>query len=345
MAAGIFITDTHLSPVTFDINQSIFQQVRKKANELGLQKVYHGGDIFDNRKAQPLSVLKMFEKILDDFYDDNIDLVAIPGNHDKNDYKSEDSYLDPFKHHPAFKLITKIGAEALNNKFDLILLPYFSESDTYMTYFAEADKILKGSKKYFLLTHIAVNGVKNNDGSKVDNNIKKELFAKYKNVLIGHYHNQSVICNNITYIGSAYQHNFGEDNKKGFYVIEDDGELTFIKAIFPEYKKVIIELATTTPMMAEKLINEHKSNIDRMRFVFRGTYEQVNSIDKNLYTKNGIDVKFESAELQQGVEEAIDNKFVTFDKSSIESEFKTFCKKNEIKKIEVGEKYIKQILK
>lgn len=344
MAIAIILTDTHLSPATEEVNKSVYKQAREHAKKLGLNSVYHGGDIFDSRKAQPLSNLKAFENILDEFKEDGLELIAIPGNHDKNDYRSENSYLDPFKHHPAFALISTFATVQLKSKVNLTLIPFFNESDTYAQYLEKANSYMNKGEKYFLLTHIAVNGVKNNDGSKVENSITMDMFSKYEQVLIGHYHNQSVVGKNINYIGSAYQHNFGEDTKKGFCVIEDDFSLSYIKAIFPEYKKVVVDLSSVTPTEAEKLINKHKSETDKVRFVFKGTYEQVNAIDKNSFKKEGIDVKLESAEIEIGVEQAENNEFVSFDKSGITDEFANFCETNNIENSEIGKKYLQQIL-
>ena len=344
MALSIFLTDTHLSPVTEDINISIFNQVREEAKKLGLTNVYHLGDIFDARKAQPLQTLKTFEKILDDFAADGMVLIAIPGNHDKNDYKSENSYLDPFKHHPAFKLISTFEIIKLADNVRLICIPFFSENAVFSTYFDKAVSYIKKGQKCFLMTHIAVNGVKNNDGSKVENTLSKEMFSKFEQVFVGHYHNQSIIGKNINYIGSAFQHNFGEDENKGFCILHDDFEIEYIKAVFPKYKKIIVDLSKTSPKQTEQLIKEHKSENYKVRFVFKGSFEQVNAIDKNLFKKQGIDVKLESAELEAGIEEAEQDEFVSFDKTGIENEFEIFCTENKIEDKKTGKKYINQIL-
>ena len=344
MAIAIILTDTHLSPNTIDVNKSIYSQVIQEAQKLGLDTVYHAGDIFDSRKAQPLSVLQTFIEILDMFHESGIKLTAIPGNHDKNDYKSERSYLDPFQHHPAFELVSTQKIVKVNSKFKIALIPFFNESDTYSSYLTSTNGYIQKNDRCFLITHIAVNGVKNNDGSKVDNHITKEMFSKYENVLIGHYHNQSVVHKNITYIGSAYQQNYGEDNKKGFCVIDDNGELYYIKSKFPEFKKVTVDLNSVTLIEAENLIKVHKTENDNVRFIFKGTYEQVNAIDKNLFKKQGVDVKLESSEIEVGVEQAENNEFVSFDKTGITEEFETFCQINSIENSEIGKKYLSQTL-
>lgn len=348
MAKAIFITDTHLSPSSVELNKDIFEQVISKAKELGLEKVYHGGDIFDSRKAQPLTVLKSFEEILDRFLEEGLMLIAIPGNHDKNDYNSKDSYLDPFKYHPAFVLYSEYGIEELSKYSDIALLPFFSESGTYSEYLKNLNKHIKEDKRTFLLTHIAVNGVKNNDGSQVENSITEDTFSKYSLVIIGHYHNRSNTAHNIMYMGSAYQSNFGEDSKKGFMLLSetDDGgfETEFIQSHFPEYKKVVLDLNEVTPVEAERLIEDYDTENDNVRFVFKGSYEKINAIDKNKFKRQGVDVKLESLELEVGIIEAQNEEFVSFDKEEIKKEFDSFCDSNEIDNKETGKKYLTQIL-
>ena len=52
-------------------------------------------------------------------------LICIPGNHDKTDYSRKNSFLDPFKYHPSLTLIEEY------NEFDLVenvrfhFIPYF----------------------------------------------------------------------------------------------------------------------------------------------------------------------------------------------------------------------------
>lgn len=344
MALAIILTDTHLSEKTIDINKSIFSQVISKAKELNLDKVFHGGDIFDSRKAQPLSVLKAFEDILEMFNEAGILFVAIPGNHDKNDYRSEDSYLDPYRHHPSFDLYSTFGSFILNEKYDLSLIPFFNESDTYSNYLNEYMDYIDLDKKTILLTHIAVNGVRNNDGSEVSNNITSELFSKFDKVLIGHYHSYSKVGDKVIYIGSAFQHNFGEDDKKGFTIIEDDGSISFFKSQFPEYQKIVINIEDYSPKQIEKILSDYDTEKNNVRLVLKGNYEQINSIDKNKLKQQGVDVKLEASEIQVSINEAVEDKFVSFDKKAIKEEFDEFCQINEIQNSEIGKNYLTQIL-
>ena len=341
MVKAIVLTDTHLNQNNIDQNKDVYIQAINLAKKHNLNKVLHAGDIFDARKGQTDSLLKTFEEILDLFHENGITLVAIPGNHDKSDYKSDVSYLDPYKHHPGFNLL-RSGGFAEDN---IYMFPYFLEDGTYESLLKQSiQRDFKNfGKDCILITHVAVNGVKNNDGSKIENNIKPALFSKFTKVLVGHYHNKSTVGTNIFYIGSAFQHNFGEDISKGFTLIMEDGTTQFAKATFKEYKKIVIEIEKVSPKEIEKMVETYANSEDSIRFVFKGTHEKLQAIDKTKFTKVGIDIKRESDEIEIGVEEAKNDEFISFDQTSIAKEFDEFCEQNNLDK-KSGNKYLKQTL-
>lgn len=339
---AIVLTDTHLKEKNIEINKSIYSQAIKLAKENGLKCVYHGGDIFDSRKAQPLIIQKSFEDILDMFLEENIELIAIPGNHDKSDYTSKHSFLDAFRHHPAFNLITEYDNHVLSDKIDLCLIPFFDEKLVYSDYLKLGIKTLTKNKKNILLTHIAINGVKNNDGSVVEHSLDSKMFNNFEKVICGHYHNNSLVNGNVYYIGSAFQHNYGEDENKGFTFINKDGSLEFVRSEFPEYKKILIDISDFTTKDKKQLLSQLKNNSENIRVVFKGSYEELQSINKSEFSDIGIDVKLEPNEIQEGIIEAFNNEVISFDKKSIISEFEEYCEINNIKNKQQGLNYLKK---
>lgn len=56
------------------------------------------------------------------------------------------------------------------------------------------------------------------------------IFLPFDKVFVGHYHNRTVIPQTrIEYIGASRQHNFGEDEEKGYTVLYTDGTHEFVK--------------------------------------------------------------------------------------------------------------------
>ena len=153
---ALFSNDWHLKKDNTEKIKDLVNQKCELAKKLGLFRVYVLGDVFDSRKSQTLDVLKAFEEILDIFKSHNVQCVMFPGNHDKTNYSSEHSFLDPYKHHPKFKLISdsNLIIEGENDfKVNFHILPFFEESIWKESF--KAIGTFKGEKNV-LLTHIAI---------------------------------------------------------------------------------------------------------------------------------------------------------------------------------------------
>lgn len=240
---AIWITDLHLSIDTIKVVSDCMMQVAEKCLSIENPVVIIGGDIFNSRSGQPQEVLTVFSNIIKKYSELGIKIIAIGGNHDKLQYTSEDSYLDPFSGFENFILVRDSFSVNIS-EFGLKLhfIPYFDEKLTYSNYLEKVvTENLELDKKNLLFTHIAINGVKNNDGSKVEGELSKNLFKHFNRVVVGHYHNRQAF-DNVLYTGSAYQTNFGEDHQKGCSLIYSDGSIEFCKLDFPEYKTQKISL-------------------------------------------------------------------------------------------------------
>lgn len=357
---GIFSSDWHLDKENIEIKLNIVEQLLMAAQQLNLKSIYCLGDIFEERKAQPLINLNGFDKILNLFEKYNKNLIAIPGNHDKVSYLSEDSYLDQYRYHPNFVLIKDSNSFIIDNNFILHLVPYFDEKEGLylkylkksldkIKYYNEGNDIKKGNKipeyKHILLTHISISGVKNNDRNVVDNEIKQSLFKDFNLVLVGHYHDRSNIGFNIKYIGSLNQSNFGEDYNKGYTILYDDLSLEDKILNFKKYIKININLKENTSTQIENLFNQYKNSEDKIRFEFIGTKEELSSLNDNKFKLSGIDIKKKQLEIEENIIEASKGQFISFTKNDILNEFTEFCKLKEIKDFKYGEKKLKEKLK
>ena len=339
---GVFFADTHLSESTIEINKFIWKQADELAIKLGVP-LFHGGDVFTARKAQPLVVLTAFQKILDEL---KSKVNFIPGNHDKVDLNSRNSYLDQFCHHPKVQLYRYYGSIPLGNDIHLHMLPYFKEDEKYSEYLKELlddNVVIEKGKQNILLTHIAIDGVPNNDSSVVLNNLNQDLFGFYDLVLIGHYHQRKELGDNMLYIGSAYQNDFGEDYQKGFMILYNDLSFEFVNSKFPQYVTIKIDLDT---ILEEEITAFHKTyqnSSDFIRFVVTGKEEKRKAFDKTKYESVGIKVVFKDTSIETEIEKASKGKFVSFNKYNIGDQFKEFCIKENLD-YNHGIKYLKEQL-
>jgi exonuclease SbcD len=265
-------------------------------------------------------------------------MYIIPGNHDKTHQDSEKSYVDIFRRR---KNIVVLRNECVID-FDGVtvgFLPFFT--DSYANRLKEVKDAAKGvgNGSNILITHQAFNGVRNNDGTVVEDGNSTKSVKFWDKVLVGHYHDSSVIGNNIYYIGSTYQANYGERfDDKGFTVLYDNGEIEFFPSKFPRYIKVKLEL--TDDIDSE--IEMHSSENDNVRFIFSGEKTDIHKIDRQKLDEYGIDVKFELNEVNEEILKVETGDFSSMSKKNIYGYFREYCEIQDIdkEKMSIGMKHL-----
>lgn len=343
-AVAAIITDVHLDKGKTDLVKDVFNQLANVCWRLGVETVICAGDVFTSRSGQPLECLNAWQEILDTFANRNIVIIVIPGNHDKTDGDSYESYLDVYSGHPAMRLYRKSAYLDLDG-LGVTLVPYFGANK-----WREELKALKVPKKDIMITHVAFNGVRNNDGTEVTDAVAPAEVKDWKRVLVGHYHNRSKVGKNIVYIGSAYQNNFGEDvNNKGFCILYNDASFVFQESHFPLYIKHTIKATDreTLQNLLEKY-GEETNRKDHIRFEFVGRQADFQQIDfTDIQTRYGIDCKCRSEEEIQAIEESAGEEVLNYDTGAIVKDFYAFCAKNSIKgaKLKYGIGLIKMLRK
>lgn len=347
-ALAVNSADWHIKPNNTEQIIGLIQQKITLAKRLKVDKLICLGDVFQSRQAQPLSVLKCFEYILDLIKEAEMTLYCIPGNHDKTDYSSENSFLDQFSWHPALKL-TKV-----NDKLTLVeglrihLLPYFEEGK-WVDKLNDVNLGLLKKGKNILLSHQALSGSVNNDSSKIENSIKPSLFKDFYKVFLGHYHNQQQIGKNIFHLPSLQANNFGEDNEKGFTILYDDGSHELVNSEFPEYHTIKVNLDKMTKKELNELKKDGATLIKdsgaNIRFKFEGSEDKVKAIKQEEFTAFGIDIKKIHKSVIKSVEKAKIGEVVTYNDETILEKFDIFCEEEKYDNVEYGRGCLTQKLK
>ena len=331
----IFSTDWHLTDTNIDLIKDLIRQKIELAQKHSIKRVYALGDLFDSRKAQKMITLIAFGEILNMFHKAKIKLVAIAGNHDKTDYESEYSFLEPFRHHPAFELVETESVYEEGN-FLFFLLSYFKEN-TVLPNYLNFNVAKLSEKKCYLLTHIAISGVVNNDGSKVESELKQTKFSEFQKVFVGHYHDPQSF-GNIHYIGSIAQNNFGENYKKGFTLFYSDGSHELIESVFPKYTTFEFDMdADDFEAVLEQYSNEHVNSKDNIRFVLIGAVNALKSLKIDYLKENGIDVKIKAKEVTEKKYQS--TQFEEYNDNTIRNAFAEYCEEESLD-YKTGEKYL-----
>ncbi len=319
-------TDWHLEEDNLDEIEDLIHQQCSLSEELGTKDLFCLGDIFDSRISQKQSVLSRFSKILDYIEEKGMVLYSIPGNHDKTDYGSKESFLTPFKGRKCFELFVVSGGVPYPEYGIMVeFLPFFKE-DVWIKKFKEVLDYNEGIdvEKRILCTHIAITGSRNNDGSLVTSSLSSKLFKNYFKVFSGHYHDTQKIGSNFIHIPSIRQNDYGENTNKGFTVVYSDGSHEIINSKFKKFIKIDIDIDSQEDELV-RLTKKYKNNDDNIRFEISGSENKLKSFKKENITSVGIDVKTKIKEIQDDVLFIEKEEIKKYNKSSIKGYFAEFC--------------------
>lgn len=307
----------------FEIISLVKQQI-ELAKKLGVNTLICLGDVFTSRKSQSLKALMTFRIILNTIKSEGMYLHCIPGNHDKTSYESNDSFLDPFQGENFF-LHRSFGVHIIE-QVTLYFMPFF-EINTYLEKFANFTP--KSDFKHVLLSHQALTGSKNNDGSIVTNRLTPSFFKDFDLVLLGHYHDYQEINQKIFHIPSIRQNNFGEDEIKGFVVLHDDLDFEIITSNFKRFKKYTIDLSNLSKKELKSAVLEAESlsKDNNVRIEFVGDETKLCQVDTNDFASKGIDIKKKL--LISDSQDAIFDTKISYEDDDIIKAFEQFCIEND----------------
>lgn len=325
-----FLSDTHLKEDNLELVVSVFQQFIKNCEDHNVKVAFFIGDWFYERSGQTLACQLVTRYIMELIEQSGITMYFLPGNHDKRNLSSRSSYLHAYiterdKHLSLVESYERI----LVGDILIHMIPYFQEGEVYTEQLQQVDYSPK--LKNILLTHIAVNGVRNNDGSVVDSGVAVKAFKKFDRVFVGHYHDFSTLNDGqIVYHGSTHQAHYGEQSgDKGFTFLYDDLSYGRIAADFPKYIHIKVESSDKEEVrtMLQK-VDSGEFKTSNVRITFKGSYSDIQSVDKQHFEKMGIDIRFENT-VEKEVEDLIASETVTtFDKKEIMKQFLFYSKEN-----------------
>ena len=329
----MIFTDIHLKEFNYqEIENLLIGQGIDICKTNNIKQCFCLGDVFDSRVSQKQIVLSTWDKILDVYDKAGIELICIRGNHDSSDYKSSDSFLKPFKYHPNFRLVDDIDIIRIGNVL-FGCIAYYDE-DIWIERFNDLVECIKDERqskdKLVCLGHIAITGSQNL-GHVTENRLNLKTFKDFDMTFQGHFHDFQEIGEIFVHLGSLTQNNFGEDERKGFWIINDDLSYALIPSKGKPYRKLTIDLQTTTSKQVDKLVKSFKKeNEDAfIRVEFKGNQDELKAIDKKVYQELGIDVKLKATEVEDNSNEVETSEVKALTNSDIIKKFKDFCNQNE----------------
>jgi DNA repair exonuclease SbcCD nuclease subunit len=344
---AFIINDIHIKLNNLSLISNIFKQVLSLGKSKDVRNLFILGDVFDDRKYQRQDSLKFLHEWLVEL-SNYFTIFMIPGNHDKTDYNSSDSFLIPYESIEGVNLLDEFCFEFIDNE-NVCFAPFFNENvwlDKFDEFcqFLYQEGVYEGAvSEFLLLTHMAFEGSVNNDGLKVKNPLKPSIFNGWK-ILTGHYHNSHEVSDNIIHLPSPYQDNYGENNHKGITLLtleEGVSEIEHIQLDFPSYHKFVFDIDNEKDIL-KKIDRIKEENIDNVRIELVGSEEKVKSFNKELLQKEGFNVKTKIKDIER-FDVAIEEDLKKVDSSMVIEEFKIFCEKGELN-YNQGINYLKKVL-
>jgi DNA repair exonuclease SbcCD nuclease subunit len=238
-----------------DIAINFAKWASKTYKDLGIDEILIPGDIFHNRSEIGVSTLAVAKEFFDYFKDFTVYISS--GNHDcfykNNSTVNSISILDGWSN---IQIIDK-DCETIKTPYkDIVMVPWGVEYDQI----PQTDGIIFG---HFEISSFYMNSYKVCEHGMES----KQLFKKAPLIISGHFHkkdDRKYDKGRIVYLGSPYQHNFGDiGDARGIYILDlEKNELEFIENnISPKHLKLSTKAFVENPESIDSaLLNKQLEN-------------------------------------------------------------------------------------
>lgn len=336
----LLINDIHLSKDNSAEFHQNWQEAIDICKKYDIPTIVIGGDLWQSRAGQTLNVLMDARTaIIKATVVNNLNIIIESGNHDKVDPEAVWSYNHIFSEYANVDVVDDYAGYGVDNNVMLWLINYYPENGSFIEKLNEVVGAMKESDYNILYCHEGINGAL---ATASDKELPIDIFKPFDKVLVGHYHNRTSIDNGrIEYIGSSRQHNFGEDEEKGYTILYSDGSIKFIKNK-ANTKYTTIEITSENLNQASDLLKKVSDKDTKIRLKISCTAEEAATIDKVALVEQGaskVEIITESMITKTETQD-----FSTkFDKNGLKDEYSKFCAQREIDNIEIGLQYLDKI--
>lgn len=317
--SALLLNDIHVSKDNIPEFQKNWDEALYICDQYGIEDMIIGGDLWLSRSSQTLSTLMAVRQAIIKATKAGISITVAEGNHCKVDQESVLGYSHLFSEYPHVYVVDDYSIINISNDVELYIMSYFPENGSFVERLKKMVKAeLNASVHNILYIHEGINGALSTPNEK---ELPTNIFSDFDTVLVGHYHNRCIIKGtNIEYIGSSRQHNFGEDEEKGYTIIYDDNS-----------------------KLIDKLDDMKADGRYKIKTRISCTSQEAPNIDKQKLLEAGsskVEIVTEDVEITETTAHSLDKKF---DKSGIKQEYTSFCANKGIINIEMGLQYLDKI--
>ena len=340
---ALLINDIHVSKDNISDFQTNWDEALDVCKSNDISTIIVGGDMWQSRSAQTLATLLSVKQALLKATQQDIELILAEGNHDKCDQESLLGYNHLFVGLQNIEVVDDFTIWDISDSVTLYVMSYFPEQGSFVEKLDAVREDMDSSRTNILYIHEGINGGLSTPS---DDELPASIFKDFDAVLVGHYHDRKKIDGTcIEYIGASRQHNFGEDEEKGYTILYTDGSYQFVKnKVNTRFKVIdIFDINELNEDLFEVIKNIKAKGQYRLKLRINCQSKQVSTIDKQMLIDMGVtkvELVTEQTKIKLTESQSIDKKF---DKSGIKEEYKNFCSEKSISNIEMGLKYLDKI--
>lgn len=341
----LLLNDIHISKDNIPAFKANWQEAIDICRKMDVKEIAIGGDLFFSRAAQTLDVLLAVHDALLTAAEHGIHVTIAEGNHDKVNQENERGYCHVFDQHSNVLVCDEYVSLPLGDdcRFVLHMMGYFPEDGSFCTRLDRLkEEALDPKRLNFLYIHEGINGALAQPN---DKELPAKIFEDFDKVFVGHYHNRTIIDKTrIEYIGSSRQHNFGEDEDKGYTVIYTDGSHEFIKnQANTRYRVIDVAAERAGLHLMDELREIDADGRYKVKVRVHAPQAAMKSVDKSALLDAGATKVELIADDEEMLEASSSSLFEKFDSHRIRETYEEFCREKQIDDVAIGLEYLSKI--
>lgn len=341
----LLLNDIHISKDNIPAFKANWQEAIDICRKMDVKEIAIGGDLFFSRAAQTLDVLLAVHDALLTAAEHGIHVTIAEGNHDKVNQENERGYCHVFDQHSNVLVCDEYVSLPLGDdcRFVLHMMGYFPEDGSFCTRLDRLkEEALDPKRLNFLYIHEGINGALAQPN---DKELPAKIFEEFDKVFVGHYHNRTIIDKTrIEYIGSSRQHNFGEDEEKGYTVIYTDGSHEFIKnKVNTRYRVIDVSAERAGLHLMDELREIDADGRYKVKVRVHAPQAAMKSVDKAALLDAGATKVELIADDEEMLEVVASLLFEKFDSHRIRETYEEFCREKQIDDVAIGLEYLSKI--
>lgn len=341
----LLLNDIHVSKDNIPAFTANWQEAIDICRKLDVREIAVGGDLFFSRAAQTLGVLLAVHDALLAAAEHGIHVTIAEGNHDKVNQEAVRGYCHVFDQHTNVLVCDEYVSLPVGDdcRFVLHMMGYFPEDGSFRTRLDRLkEEALDPGRLNFLYIHEGINGALAQPSEK---ELPAKIFEAFDKVFVGHYHNRCIIPKTrIEYIGSSRQHNFGEDEEKGYTLIYSDGSHEFIKnRVNTRYRVLDVPVERAGLHLMDELREIGADGRYKVKVRVHAPQAAMKSVDKSALLEAGASKVELVADDEEILEACSSSLFEKFDSRRIRETYEEFCREKQIEEVAVGLEYLSKI--